>query len=558
MSAKFGTQMRSMPDETTNPRAMAMAFTAWLSAPAPTTCTSTAPACRRTLAMAPATAFGLDLLETLSTSMLPPARTLRQTSCWTTRHRVIRRRRQLSLLGIPPEGDRAGRRRGERGGRPRETSGQTQVEPGGRSWWPPPPLFLHRDGLVVFRPCSQRNVVGPRSHSDLLSDALVELDHQLGVLQQELLGVLPALAELLALVGVPGSGLLHDAQVDGDVDDRSLPADAPAVHDVELSGFEGRRALVLHHLDPRAVADDLAAVLDGLDPADVEADRGVELERSPTGSHLRRAVHHPDLLPELVDEDGDGVGPAEGPGELAQRLGHEAGLEADVGVAHLPLDLGPGGEGGDRVDDQHVEGPRPDEHVGDLEGLLPRVGLGDQELVDVDADGLGVHRVHGVLGVDVRADASVALPLGHHVHGQGRLPRRLGPVELDDPAPGQPSHAQGQVEGHGAGGDGLDGHVHPIAHAHDPTLAELLLPVTRASSPRPRTGTWRMPRPKHAVAGPISAETAPAPATSMRPKASVASPTSAGAIWPRNRSVTCHCSRVVHRTPASSGRARRA
>ena len=28
--------------------------------------------------------------------------------------------------------------------------------------------------------------------------------------------------------------------------------------------------------------------------------------------------------------------------ELAEGLAHEAGLEADVGVAHLALDLGPG------------------------------------------------------------------------------------------------------------------------------------------------------------------------------------------------------------------------
>jgi len=93
------------------------------------------------------------------------------------------------------------------------------------------------------------------------------------------------------------------------------------------------------------------------------------------------------------------------------------------------------------------------------------------------ADGPGVDRVHGVLGVDVGTDAAVALPLGHDVHGQGRLPRGLGSVELDDPAPGQPTDTEGQVEGHGAGGNGLDGHVHPLAHAHDRALAELLLDV---------------------------------------------------------------------------------
>src|SRR5690625_5794487 len=35
-----------------------------------------------------------------------------------------------------------------------------------------------------------------------------------------------------------------------------------------------------------------------------------------------------------------GAGAGQRPGELAQGLGHQAGLEADVGVAHLALDLG--------------------------------------------------------------------------------------------------------------------------------------------------------------------------------------------------------------------------
>ena len=132
-----------------------------------------------------------------------------------------------------------------------------------------------------------------------------------------------------------------------------------------------------------------------------------------------------------------------------------------MGVAHLALDLGPGREGGHRVDDHHVERPERIEHVGDLERLLAGVGLGDQQLVDVDADGRGVDRVHGVLGVDVGADAAVALGLGHHVHGEGGLARGLRAVDLDDPAPGQAADAEGEVEGQGAGGDVLDGHRAP-------------------------------------------------------------------------------------------------
>ena len=146
-----------------------------------------------------------------------------------------------------------------------------------------------------------------------------------------------------------------------------------------------------------------------------------------------------------------------------------------MGVAHLALDLGLRHERGDRVDDDHVERTRPDQHVGDLERLLPRVGLGDVELVDVDADGRRVHRVHRVLGVDVGAHAAVALGLGDDVHGERRLPRRLGAVDLDDPAAGQPADAEGEVEREGAGGDRGDPDVAPLAELHDRALAVLLL-----------------------------------------------------------------------------------
>ena len=167
--------------------------------------------------------------------------------------------------------------------------------------------------------------------------------------------------------------------------------------------------------------------------------------------------------------------PVEVGGELAQRLAHQPGLEADVGVAHLALDLGPGHERGHRVDHDDVERARADQHVGDLERLLPGVGLGDEQLVDVDADGRRVHRVHRVLGVDVGAHAAVALGLGDHVHGEGRLARRLGAEDLDHPAAGQAPDAERDVERQRAGGDGGDADVAVLAQAHDRALAVLLL-----------------------------------------------------------------------------------
>ena len=142
-----------------------------------------------------------------------------------------------------------------------------------------------------------------------------------------------------------------------------------------------------------------------------------------------------------------GAGVVEGTGHLAQRLAHQPGLEADVAVAHLALDLGAGHQRGHRVDDDQVERAGADQHVGDLERLLTGVGLGDQQRVGVDAERLGVVGVERVLGVDERHDAAGALGVGHRVQGDRGLAGGLRTVDLHDPAARQAAEAERDVEG---------------------------------------------------------------------------------------------------------------
>src|SRR6185437_927923 len=119
------------------------------------------------------------------------------------------------------------------------------------------------------------------------------------------------------------------------------------------------------------------------------------------------------------------------------------------------------------------ERARADEQLADLQRLLARVGLRDQELVGVDADPLRVHGVHRVLGVDERADAAAALRLCDHVVDEGRLARRLGAEDLDDTAAWETADTQGQVERQRARGDGADRNLRLVVHLHDGALAEL-------------------------------------------------------------------------------------
>ncbi len=167
----------------------------------------------------------------------------------------------------------------------------------------------------------------------------------------------------------------------------------------------------------------------------------------------------------------------DGAGELAQRLAHEAGLQAHVGVAHLAFDFGLGHERRHRVDDDDVDGAGAHQRLGDLERLLAGVGLGDEQVVGLDAELSGVAHVEGVLGVDEGGDAALLLGLGDRVQRQRGLAGRLRAVDLDDASPREAADAERDVEGDGARRDRLHVLHHRllVAEAHDGALAEGLL-----------------------------------------------------------------------------------
>ncbi len=77
-----------------------------------------------------------------------------------------------------------------------------------------------------------------------------------------------------------------------------------------------------------------------------------------------------------------------------------------MAVAHLALDLRARHQSGDRIDDEDVDRVGADQGVGDLQRLLARVGLRDDQIVDVDAELAGVDRIERMLGVDEGGDTA--------------------------------------------------------------------------------------------------------------------------------------------------------
>ncbi len=162
-------------------------------------------------------------------------------------------------------------------------------------------------------------------------------------------------------------------------------------------------------------------------------------------------------------------------GHLAQRLGHQTRLQADVGVAHLAFDLGTRRQCRHGVDDDDVNAAGAYQHVDDLERLLTGVRLGDQHLVQIDAQLLGVGRIQCVLGIDEGTDLALLLRLGDDREGQCRLARGFRAIDLDHAPEGQAADAECDIQPQRTGGNRRDGHTRGIAHAHDGALAELAL-----------------------------------------------------------------------------------
>src|SRR4051794_16098522 len=109
----------------------------------------------------------------------------------------------------------------------------------------------------------------PEQLAQLRVDGLLDV----GVIPQELPRVLATLADPLAAEAEPRPALLDQVLRHAEVQQVAFFRNALAIDDVELRLAEGRRDLVLHHLDLGPVADHRLAVLDGRDAPDVEPHR---------------------------------------------------------------------------------------------------------------------------------------------------------------------------------------------------------------------------------------------------------------------------------------------
>ena len=204
---------------------------------------------------------------------------------------------------------------------------------------------------------------------------LLDLITDLGMIRQEGLGILPALADLISFIGKPCAALVDDIHRDREIQNISLPGDSLSEHDVEFRFLKRRSDLVLHHLHAGAVSHDLTALLERLNPADIQPDCGIELKCPAAGGGFRISEHDAHLLTQLVDENHRTVRLADHGSELTQRLGHQSCLQANMRIAHVPVDLRLRHQSRNRVNDNNVNRTGTDHRFGDLQRLLSVIRL---------------------------------------------------------------------------------------------------------------------------------------------------------------------------------------
>ena len=92
-------------------------------------------------------------------------------------------------------------------------------------------------------------------------------------------------------------------------------------------------------------------------------------------------------------------------------------------IPHLTLNFSARSQRGHRVDDDERQGPRSNQGICDLEGLLSVVRLGDQELIGVDAELSRVIGIQCMFRVDEGADPALGLRIRDGVESNGGFSR---------------------------------------------------------------------------------------------------------------------------------------
>src|SRR5215217_3348658 len=133
-------------------------------------------------------------------------------------------------------------------------------------------------------------------------------------------GVVAPLTNAFTAIGKPGTTLLDNLTLHGQVEQLASSANPIPIHNIKFHLPKGGGNLIFDDFHTCPVADHLLPALDGIQATNIQPDRSIEFERVSTRRRFWIAKEHADLLPYLVDENNARFGFVDNACQLAHRL----------------------------------------------------------------------------------------------------------------------------------------------------------------------------------------------------------------------------------------------
>ncbi len=101
-------------------------------------------------------------------------------------------------------------------------------------------------------------------------------------------------------------------------------------------------------------------------------------------------------------------------------------------IPHFAFDFGFWRQRCHRVDHQHVDTAGTHQHVGNFQGLLTGIRLGNQQIGDIHAKFLCITNIQRMFRINKGGDATDILHFGNHLQRQRGLAGRFRAIDFHD------------------------------------------------------------------------------------------------------------------------------
>ena len=117
-----------------------------------------------------------------------------------------------------------------------------------------------------------------------------------------------------------------------------------------------------------------------------------------------------------------------------------------MGIAHFALNFRARNQSRDRIDHNDIDCIGTHQCIGDFQCLFTCIGLRDDQIVDIDAQLLGIARVKRMLRIDERGCPAQFLNLGNRMQRQRGFTRAFRTLNFEHAATRQSTDAKRYIK----------------------------------------------------------------------------------------------------------------